>query len=198
MPRVTGCHTANTGIRDCQASRGQVMVNRMADSRDTAGGGLLRSTPSMPRNCGCVILVAALALSLSVNPLTASSGVFTRHGEHWIGTWATAPQRAIPGHPQTFRNQTVRLIVHTSAGGTKVRIKISNTFGDEPLIIGAAHIARRASGADIDPTSDRTLTFRGHASTGVAAGAMVVSDPVDLQVPPLSEWRSASSFPMPQ
>ena len=46
-------------------------------------------------------------------------------GNAWIGTWATAPQAAIPGHAQIFRHQTVRLIVHVSAGGNKLRIRIS-------------------------------------------------------------------------
>ena len=106
-------------------------------------------------------------------------------GRLWIGTWATAPQPSSPGHLQSIRNQTLRLIVHTSAGGTKVRIKISNTFGDHALRIGSAHIARRTDAADIDPTSDRTLTFHGQSSTTVAAGSMVVSDAVGLEVPAL-------------
>jgi len=64
---------------------------------------------------------------------------------NWIGTWTASPQSAPRGQVGTFHNQTVRLIVHTSAGGKTVRIKISNTFGDQPLVIGAARIARRAS-----------------------------------------------------
>jgi hypothetical protein len=44
--------------------------------------------------------------------------------------------------------------VHTSAGGRKVRIKISNTYGDHPLLIGGVHIARRSAAADIDPASN--------------------------------------------
>jgi lysophospholipase L1-like esterase len=108
-------------------------------------------------------------------------------GKHWIGTWATAPQPPEPGHVKSFRNQTLRLIVHTSTGGTRVRIKISNTFGDHPLVIGSAHIARRADAADIDPTSDRTLKFEGKSSTTVAAGSTAVSDPVLLEVPALSD-----------
>src|SRR3984893_8102011 len=75
--------------------------------------------------------------------------------EHWIGTWAAAAQHWLPGRLASFRNQTVRLIVHTSAGGARARIRISNTYGDQPLQIAAAHIARRASGSDIDPASDR-------------------------------------------
>ncbi len=59
---------------------------------------------------------------------------------HWIGTWATAPQPVVSASAaQVFKNQTLRLIVHTSAGGAKARIRISNTFGDKPLVIGSAH-----------------------------------------------------------
>ena len=119
------------------------------------------------------------------------SGAQTR----WIGTWATAPQADIPALVQTFRNQTLRLIVHISAGGKKVRVKISNTFGDRPVLIGAAHIARRANGADIDPASDRTVKFGGHSSTTIAARGMVVSDPVDLDVAALSDLAISLFFP---
>ncbi|HJT18022.1 MAG TPA: SGNH/GDSL hydrolase family protein, partial [Thermoanaerobaculia bacterium] len=76
----------------------------------------------------------------------------------WIGTWAASPQPHIPAALKTFNNQTIRLIVHTSAGGSKARVRISNLYGDQPLVIGAAHIARRANGADIDASSDRALT----------------------------------------
>jgi lysophospholipase L1-like esterase len=101
----------------------------------------------------------------------------------------------LPGSVQSFRNQTLRLIVHTSAGGTKVRIRISNTFGDQPLLIGGAHIARRTSAADIDPASDRALMFHGHSSTKVPARSMVVSDPVDLDVPALSDLAISLFLP---
>ena len=113
----------------------------------------------------------------------------------WIGTWATAPQPAIPEHAQTFHNQTVRLIVHTSAAGTKARIKISNIYGEQPLVIHAAHIARRSSGADIDPATDRILTFNGHPSTRVPARSTIVSDPVDLNVPALSDLAVSLFLP---
>src|SRR4029077_6881687 len=48
-------------------------------------------------------------------------------GKHWLGMWARAPQPPEPGHVKSFRNQTLRLIVHPSTGGTRVRIKISKT-----------------------------------------------------------------------
>lgn len=131
----------------------------------------------------------------STDPAISSSADVERGGKQWIGTWAAAPQPPMPGPVQTFRNQTLRLIVHTSAGGTKVRIKISNTFGDHPLQIGGAHIARRTSEADINPTTDRTVMFNGHASTTVPARSMVVSDPVELDVPALSDLAISVFLP---
>jgi lysophospholipase L1-like esterase len=113
----------------------------------------------------------------------------------WIGTWAAAPQPPIPKTLQSFQNQTLRLIVHTSTGGAKVRIKISNTFGEQPLLIGGAHIARRATGAEIDPASDRTLKFHGHSSATIPARSMVVSDPVGLDVPALSDLAISLFLP---
>jgi lysophospholipase L1-like esterase len=113
----------------------------------------------------------------------------------WIGTWAAAPQPSLAGNPQTFRKQSLRLIVHTSAGGTKVRVKISNTYGDQPLVIGSAHIARRTAAAEIDPISDRPLTFRGQKSDTVAPRSTSVSDPVELDVPALSDLAISLFFP---
>src|SRR5215510_5810301 len=138
-----------------------------------------------------VLLVMALALAGLIKPPNGSSAI---KPEHWIGTWATAAQPSLP-KVQTYRNQTLRLIVHVSAGGTRVRIRIANTYGDQPLIIGAAHIARCATGAEIDATSDRTLMFRGQSSITVPARSMIVSDPVDLDVPALSDLAISLFLP---
>ena len=114
----------------------------------------------------------------------------------WIGTWAAASQPPMPGIPDHYHDQSLRLIVHVSAGGPQVRIRLSNRYGDLPLTIGAAHIARRVSGADIDPASDRALTFGGKASVIVPAHATVLSDPANLAVSPLSDL--AVSLYLPQ
>ena len=114
---------------------------------------------------------------------------------NWVGTWAASPQAAFRGQVQTFHNQTLRLIVHTSVGGKKIRIKISNTFGDHPLLIGSAHVARRVSEAEIDPASDRPLKFHGHPSTTIPPRSMVVSDPVNFDVPALSDLAISLFFP---
>jgi lysophospholipase L1-like esterase len=91
------------------------------------------------------------------------------------------PAQAPP--PLNFKNQTLRQIVHTSLGGDRVRVVLSNAFGTLPLEVGAAHVALRDKDAAIQPKSDRPLTFGGNASTMIAAGAVAVSDPVSLSVP---------------
>ena len=115
--------------------------------------------------------------------------------EHWIGTWGAAPQHWLTGSLQSFENQTIRLIVHTSAGGKRVRIRLSNAYGEQPLHLGAVHIAKRTSGAEIDPASDRALTFSGQPSTTIAPHATAISDAADLDVPALSDLAVSMYFP---
>jgi lysophospholipase L1-like esterase len=115
---------------------------------------------------------------------------------HWGGTWATAPA-GVAGTPEQFSNQTLRLIVHTSAGGEQVRIRISNAFGSEPLAIGAAHIARRDREAGIIAGTDRALTFSGRPAFTVPPGALALSDPVALHVAPLSDLAVSLFLPAP-
>jgi lysophospholipase L1-like esterase len=118
-----------------------------------------------------------------------------RTGEHWIGTWGAAPQSSTKSRVQTYHNQTLRLIVHTSVGGKRARVRISNVFGERPLTIGSAHIARRATDANINPASDRTLTFQGKKSATIPARGMMVSDPVDFEIPALSDLAISVFFP---
>jgi len=109
-----------------------------------------------------------------------------RH-QHWVGTWATAPVSQPPGPAVNVNNQTLRQIVHISVGGEQVRIRVSNAFGTAPLIVGAAHIARRDANELIVAGSGRSLTFSGNAHITIPAGAIAVSDPVRIDAPALSD-----------
>jgi lysophospholipase L1-like esterase len=95
-----------------------------------------------------------------------------------------------------FDNRTLRQIVHTSVGGDKVRIRFS-TFAAGALDIGAARVGLRDSGAAIVPDSDRQLTFGGLTSIRIPAGAVVVSDPVNLEVPALADLAVSVFVPRP-
>lgn len=140
--------------------------------------------------------LALLLLAIGASPphVTDSIGRPDLQGK-WIGTWAAAAQPSLPGAAAGFRNQSVRLIVHVSVGGKTVRIRISNTYGDQPLRIGGAHVARRVRDAEIDPASDRTLRFNGQPSLAIASRSVALSDPVDLDVPALSDLAISLFFP---
>ena len=99
---------------------------------------------------------------------------------------------------------TLRLIVHSSAGGSQARVWLSNRFGTQPLHIGAAHIAVSAAaqpnGNDamssaILAGTDRVLTFDHDPSVTIPPGATIVSDGVALNVPALSNLAIDLYFP---
>ena len=144
-----------------------------------------------------LVMVAAVVmygLSADVTLLAQSGG-----DGHWVGTWATAtvarepqPQDNGFGRPVTepalnFNDQTLRQIVRTSTGGSRVRVVLSNTFGATPLSIGGASIARRETDAAIVAGSARALTFDGEPEITIPAGAYVLSDPADLVVSAVSD-----------
>ena len=79
------------------------------------------------------------------------------------------------------------MVVRTSLGGRRVRIALSQMLNADPLEVGAAHLAMSRGGSAIEPGSDRALTFSGRTSVTVPAGALVLSDPVDLAVAPLTD-----------
>ena len=142
-------------------------------------------------------LLAAAALTVATSgTLHQDVSASGRREGHWVGSWAAAAQGVV-GAPGQYSNQTLRLIVRTSVGGNQVRIRLSNELGNQRIVIGAARIALRSVAESIDPATDRALTFGGVASITVPAGAPVLSDPVELDVPPLSELAISIYLPHP-
>jgi lysophospholipase L1-like esterase len=79
------------------------------------------------------------------------------------------------------------MIARTSLGGKRVRVQFSNAFGTTPLMIGSAHLALRDKGSAIVAGTDRPLNFYGKPNCTIPPGALMYSDPVDLDVPKLSD-----------
>src|SRR5437868_8041868 len=111
---------------------------------------------------------------------------------HWVGTWTAAPA---PAEGAAFSNHTLRMIPRVSLGGGSLRVRISNAGGTRPLAIGAAAVGLRASGPALVPGSNRRLTFGGEPRATIAAGALIVSDPVELAVAPLSDLAASVHLP---
>ncbi len=133
-----------------------------------------------------LLVVAACGRQPSLSPTPVQS--------RWFATWAASPVAGAARPPRdsvdrtpTFVAQTLRLIVRTSIGGDHARIRVSNEYGDRPLVIGTAHIAVRDSGASIVASTDRALAFGGKSGITLRPGAVAVSDPVALDVPKLGD-----------
>ena len=120
---------------------------------------------------------------------------------HWVATWGAspAPQLADDGQMREakleLQNQTLREIVHTSIGGATLRVRLSNAFAKQEVYVGAAHLALRAKGAGIIPSSDRVLTFSGRPTVAIPANALVLSDPVKLDAPAAADLAISVFIP---
>jgi lysophospholipase L1-like esterase len=126
-----------------------------------------------------LVLIAVLSSRTSLSQMHPD--------DHWVGAWATAPLTPEnPGDQRPFYDVTVREIVRLSVGGNRLRVRLTNEFGTAPLVISTAHIAVSDGGSTIESGTDRTVTFGGNASITIPAGAIVLSDPIDLSAPTLS------------
>lgn len=113
----------------------------------------------------------------------------------WVGTWAAAPVRA---HPSlSFQGDTLREVAHVSIGGSQVRVRFTNRFGDVPLVIDDAAIALQAHDAQPVAGTQRRLAFMGLRTVTIPPHADVYSDPVTLTVPPQSNVLVDLYVPLP-
>jgi lysophospholipase L1-like esterase len=136
----------------------------------------------------CVALLAAISFPSLVEGQSAE--------RRWVGAWGTAPISLPPAAPSSgaqpanslfpappqVGNRTIRQVVRASVAGSQVRVALTNRFGTKPLRVGAAHVATRSTGSAIVEKSGGALMFRGKPSVTIEPSAVVLSDPVALDV----------------
>ncbi len=140
-----------------------------------------------------ILFVARISLSLL---LIAAPALRAQEPLRWVGTWAASPmgEPVNPGQPSPA-NTTYRDVVRISAGGASLRVQLTNEFGARPLTIGSAHIALSVGSGSIQPATDHALTFSGQPWVIIPPGAPVFSDPVPLQVTPLTSLAVSIFLP---
>lgn len=133
------------------------------------------------------LVIAACVLALSA-PLAFAQA------NNWLGSWGASPTPPPAQNARAFKNQTVRQVVRLSAGGDRVRIRLTNEYGSQPLVIGAASVALS------DPKGSVRgavvpVTFGGEKGITIPAGAPALSDPIAIPVKALDSLSISLFFP---
>jgi len=128
-------------------------------------------------------LLAAAALAALATPAQAE----------WVASWTASPHASLgtqgPFAAASYDNVTITQILRISEGGTRVRVRFSNRYGQAPLAIGAARVAQIDDSGREVPGTGRVLTFGGEPGGMVPRGAPFVSDAVDLALPDLARLK---------
>jgi lysophospholipase L1-like esterase len=148
------------------------------------------------------LLIAGSGLFAAVQ--AAESARVDAGGGHWVASWTAAPQPVwakdflFPSNvPEQLQDQTLRQVARLSLGGNRVRLVFSNAYGDQPMHLGRISVAIAGKDGQLRTGSLRELRFDGRATATLAAGAALVSDPVELKVPALARLAVSIHFPGP-
>ncbi|MPY53791.1 SGNH/GDSL hydrolase family protein [Streptomyces acidicola] len=114
--------------------------------------------------CAAVLTAVLLTPAAPAHPATT--------GTHSVVTWGASADRVGDGVP----DRAYRLVVRTSAGGSDLRVRLSNAFGDRPLTLDSVWAGTQDTGALLVSGSNRRLTFDGARSVTVPAGQTLFSD----------------------
>ncbi|WP_066943928.1 SGNH/GDSL hydrolase family protein [Streptomyces lushanensis] len=125
------------------------------------------------------VITLALATVLAIPAASSARPAATTA----VVTWGASADRMDAAVP----DRTHRIVVRTSAGGSGLRIRLSNAFGEQPVTFGRAYVGVRASGAAVAPGTNRALSFGGAASVTVPAGGSVYSDALAGTVAPQAD-----------
>ncbi|GAB1510502.1 SGNH/GDSL hydrolase family protein [Actinophytocola sp. KF-1] len=153
--------------------------------------------------------VRRLGLALGVTPalvlalITPATAAPQGPPGDWVGTWSASASGIVPNTPTGYADRTVRNVVHTSVGGTRVRVGLTNVLGTAAVRMAAVTVAvaARPDAPDAVGGTMRAVTFGGASSVSIPAGGEVLSDPVAVTVPEdgdllVSVYTPASSGPV--
>lgn len=111
--------------------------------------------------------------------IALSSAASATPAPHWVASWQASPQTAWGADflfptlvPATLQDQTFRQTARISLGGPRLRVRLSNAYGTQPLRIGAASVAAHAG------VTPQPLSFDGQPGVSIEPGQERLSDPL--------------------
>lgn len=116
--------------------------------------------------------------SFVISALALGFALLSHAQQNWVGTWAAAAEFTgkgdMPASPLT--NRSLREVVKVSVGGRQLRMRLSNEFSKQPVVIKSVFIADALDSCDIVRRSARYLSFGGKRSVTIQPGQCAVSD----------------------
>lgn len=103
--------------------------------------------------------------------------------ESWTAAFRSSPvgphEELTFGRPsRSFAGRTVRQVVPAHRAGDRLRIRLGNLFGAQPLVIAHTAVAVHDRGSAVVEGSSTPVTFGGAPSVRITPGTEAVSDPV--------------------
>ena len=140
-------------------------------------------------------LLTLFAFSILVIVGAATGASAASDSGNWVAAWGTAPTDISIMNYENIApvvgSVTCRTVITPTASGNKIRIKFSNYYGEAPLTINSATVAKAKTESIVpdDATSDilldtlKVVTFNGGSpSVTIPAGAEWYSDPINFEV----------------
>ena len=139
-----------------------------------------------PRRFVFAVIAVGVALSLSASAEQTA-------GARWVTAWGTSQQTL---GDTSLSDATVRLMARVTATGESIRIRLDNTYGTRPLVVGAAAVGNPMREATLAPGSSRPVRFDGTPGVTIPAGGSVQSDPIVMPV--IAQQDLAVSLHLPE
>ena len=151
------------------------------------------------------LLIKATSYNTKLNGVTITSIQVrsldsTTH--RWVTTWGTAEEKCglnkdddrMPKLP--LEDTTVRQIIRVTTGGEKLRLRLSNQYGESDVTVKSLHLAKqvKADASTIDTATDQVVTVDGREEFVIPAGKVIITDPVDFPVNALENVAITSYF----
>jgi lysophospholipase L1-like esterase len=141
------------------------------------------------------VLAIAVALGLIAPGEAGARAKAVPAKQKWVTVWAASAQGPYPfGNPsaqpeQKFafpepaagaEDQSFRMIVHPGLWGSRARLRFSNAFGRQALLLDHVYLGLQRYAGNLIGGTNRLVTFGGQSSVSIPAGAWMWSDAIDL------------------
>ncbi|MBE5270495.1 MULTISPECIES: SGNH/GDSL hydrolase family protein [Stenotrophomonas] len=130
--------------------------------------------------------------------LSAAASATAAPPRHWVASWQASPQPVWQADflfptliPAELADQTFRQTVRISLGGSRLRVRLSNAYGTQPLRVGRATLAAHPGEVP------QALTFDGQPGVLIAPGQDRLSDALPLPTRNLQSLQVSIHLPQP-